>query len=135
MTADDATIQAVAKAIKHPKEQAYGYTDLAYSAIAALEELGWGKKPTRSELNDLLLSQYDQTAHSFSHSAVIRSIQQLLHAGYAVEDPEPEWEPTDEATDVLFKMWKDNPGTLIDYIPAVLKHLHDNPHLIGLEGE
>ena len=133
MTADNATIYAVAEAIKNTGPIIYSYTDLACAAIAKLEELGWGKKPTRSELNDLLLSQYDQTAHSFSHSAVIRSIQQLLHAGVAVEDPEPEWEPTDEAVNEMLEVFSNkHNGSVV----ALAKHIRANPHLIGMgEGE
>ena len=133
----DDDIKAVANAIHLAciEQGTWSYQAYARSAIAALTELGWGKKPTRSELNDLLLSQYDQTALPFSHPAVSRSIQQLLDAGFAVDGPESEWEPTEEAFDALFRMWKGGAGTIIDYIPAVLKHLHDKPHLIGMKGE
>lgn len=84
----DAEIEYVATAMSAagPGQSGHILSGLARAALTATAELGWGKKPTRSELNDLLLSQYDQTAHSSSHSAVIGSIQQLLHAGYAVDD-------------------------------------------------
>lgn len=134
----DADIEAVARAIHLAciEQGTWSYQAYARAALTAMTELGWGKKPTRSELNDLLLSQYDQTALPFSHPAVSRSIQQLLDAGFAVDGPEPEWEPTEDAVRDVVDAYISAPEGYIQSFVAILKHIRANPHLIGMgEGE
>lgn len=130
----DADIEAVARAIHLAciEQGTWSYQAYARAALTAMTELGWGKKPTRSELNDLLLSQYDQTALPFSHPAVSRSIQQLLDAGFAVDGPEPEWEPTEDAVDEMLEVFSNKRnGSVV----ALAKHIRANPHLIGMGEE
>lgn len=123
MTADDATIKALADGIAKGAGPLYRFSDMARSAIATLEELGWGKKPTVTEA--LRLSDQDKNW----------DLQRLVDAGFLVEDPEPEWEPTTEAVNEVIRVYVDDRGARDESFVAVLKHIRAKPHLIGMGEE
>lgn len=123
MTADDATIKAVAEAIKNTGVVVYRYTELACAAIEELEELGWGKKPTVTEALRLL----DQDKNW--------DLQRLVDAGFLVDDQEPEWEPTEDAVREVVRAYVSTPEGHANSFANVLKHIRANPHLIGMGEE
>lgn len=101
----------------------------ARAALEAAAELGWARKPTRSEVHEALRSFDWQRPYP----TVLSIGDALVEAGFAVEDPAPEWEPTEAAVKEALDVFSDKRNGSIE---ALLKLIRAKPHLIGLgEGE
>lgn len=126
----DAEIEHVATAMSAagPGQSGHILSGLARAALTAAAEIGWGRKPTRSEARSII----DKKITFGTESTRERVTAALIEAGLAVEDPEPEWEPTTEAVNEVIRVYVDDRGARDESFVAVLKHIRAKPHLIGM---